>query len=764
MKRRCINVVFALSMLLLPVLSLVADEYRIPLDAWRWKSVDGSAVSQSDYDDRSWESVVLPARLSTGEPGTVFWLRTRFTVPADAPDRLWLLTDKMGVAMEVWVNGVYAGQRGQIEPWFDLRATHYGAILLPTDMVRPGAVLELALRCAYNGSVSLVQIPSVGDERAMHADMRTGNFWNGGLYSLLAALCVFLGVYFMLQYGFKRSEKTNLYFALTLLFLSVYMAELGTTFWPFPWPWVRSLARASLMISMFFVLPFYITFFGFFKHRLVTPITLVVGLTGIVLFVATSGDETVLRSVFNASCGVLFIPITISAYIAIRALRSGQKEAWPVLFAIVLGIILAAHDAIYSSLDIAPFAWLQGIAFFALDLSVFIALSMRQTKLKGDLEAYAREVGQKTHELAASFERIEEVGRAVAGIGRELDSAANLASMAAQASSARCHNIGEEISRQAEDAQKADTLVEGFVASIERITESLLEQSGSLSRTAAAATELSSGADTVDISIAETARFTGGLAELTDSGEQAAYSLDDAMKRVSHSTENISEIVGAVEAFAEQTSVLAMNAAIEAAHAGAAGRGFAVIANEVQKLAESQTEQASRIRQMVNEIVEEVAEGSGFAERVRDALREIASGANGAASRIGEVSYASREQKRASDEISSSMEALAASGSVIHGELNNQSENAVEVRKAVAAMAQKAQSVLAATRAIVDDGATLAKSIKGLGELASRSRTLTAHLVTTSTAVNGDATENVRPAARAKKAETPVDASVVAVV
>lgn len=750
---------------LLPALSLVADEYRIPVESWKWKSLDGSAVGFPDYDDSAWEPLVLPARLSTGAPGTVFWLRTRFTVPKDAPDRLWLLTDKMGVAMEVYVNGVYAGQRGQIDPWFDLRATHYGAILLPPDQVRPGAVLTLALRCAYNGSESLVQIPSVGDVVAMRADMRTGNFWNGGLYSLLAALCVFLGVYFMLQYGFKRSEKTNLYFALTLLFLSVYMAELGTTFWPFPWPWVRSLARGSLMISMFFVLPFYITFFGFFKHRLVTPITLVAGAVGIVLFVATSGDETVLRAVFNASCGLLFIPIIISAYIAIRALRAGQKEAWPVLFAIVLGIVLAAHDAIYSALDMSPFAWLQGIAFFALDLSVFIALSMRQTKLKGDLEVYAHEVGQKTRELAASFEQIEEVGRAVAGIGRELDSAASLASMAAQASSARCHNIGEEISKQAEDAQKADALVENFVTSIERITESLLEQSGSLSRTATAATELSSGADTVDASIAETARFTGGLAALTDSGEQAAYSLDDAMKRVSHSTEGISEIVGAVEAFAEQTSVLAMNAAIEAAHAGSAGRGFAVIANEVQKLAESQTEQAARIRQMVNEIVEEVAEGSGFAARVRDALREIASGANGAASRIGEVSYASREQKRASDEISNSIESLAASGTVIHSELNNQSENAIQVRKAVAAMAQKAQSVLSATRAIIDDGTTLASSIKGLGELASRSRSLTSHLVMTSTTVKGASSQSVagRSATTENESVLAVDGTVAAV-
>ena len=120
----------------------MADEYRIPVDSWKWKSLDGAAVARPDYDDSFWEPLVLPSRLSTGAPGTVFWLRTRFTVPKDAPDRLWFLTDKMGVAMEVYVNGVYAGQRGQIDP-VDLCTNR--AYPAPASAPRAGSLASLCL-------------------------------------------------------------------------------------------------------------------------------------------------------------------------------------------------------------------------------------------------------------------------------------------------------------------------------------------------------------------------------------------------------------------------------------------------------------------------------------------------------------------------------------------------------------------------------------------------------------------------------------------
>jgi methyl-accepting chemotaxis protein len=208
----------------------------------------------------------------------------------------------------------------------------------------------------------------------------------------------------------------------------------------------------------------------------------------------------------------------------------------------------------------------------------------------------------------------------------------------------------------------------------------------------------------------------GALATLTGTGEKAAVALAAAMERVSSSSEGIAEIVEAVDDFAERTNLLAMNAAIEAAHAGAFGRGFAIISGEVKKLALSQSERAARIKEIVSEISASVGAGAKDTEKVRGTLKEIASGAQTAAERIAEVTTGTREQKRASEEISDSMEALAAAAASIRDEAAHQAEYSDRVRKAVASIADESVTVLQSTKAIVDEGALLARSIRTLGD------------------------------------------------
>jgi methyl-accepting chemotaxis protein len=634
----------------------------------------------------------------------------------------------MGVALELYVNGEYAGARGRLPPDYDLRATHYAALLLPASATESGRQVTLALRCAYNGSVAPLPVYAVGDAAARDFDLNVANFWNGRLYEVLAALCAFLGIYFLAQFIFKTSEKENLFFALTLLLLAVYLFELGGEVWPFKAPWIRALARSSLLTSMMFILPFYMTFFGYLRSKKLLYVGIVIDTIFIVLFLVFSGDETALLGVFNLSCVVLFFPILVSAYMGLRAAKDGATEAWPVLTAIVLGIALAGYDSYYSMIGSSPFVWLQGIAFFALNLSIFIALSMRQARLKSDLERYAREVETKTEELAASLAKLEDAGSSVAALARELDQAASSASLTAEASSERSRRIGEKTERQASEARRADELVSDFVVSIERINENLAAQTESLSRTASAATELSSGADTVAENIERTASFVGALAELTGSGEKSAAALAAAMERISSSSAGIAEVVEAVEDFAERTNLLAMNAAIEAAHAGVYGRGFAIISGEVKKLAFLQSERASRIKEIVTVISANVGEGANDTEKVRGALKKIASGAKTAAERIAEVTTGTREQKRASEEISSSMESLAAAASSIRDEASRQAEYADRVRSAVASIASESVTVLQSTKAIVEDGASLAGAIRTLGDLAAKSRAMTANL------------------------------------
>ncbi len=701
---------------------------RLTVAEWKFAVGDDPAMADPSFDDSAWESATLPKALKIGKPLTVFWLRSSFTLPEGSPERLWFLSDTEGAAMDLYVEGAYAGSRGRLPPDYDLRSTRSEAMLLPTALLAPGSTVHLALRCAFSGSEANMYAPAIGDKAERARDLESRNFWNAQLYVILAALCLFIGAFSLMKFVFKPTETQELFFAASLIFLSLYLLELGADVWIFGGSLSRAIARASLLISMMFLVPFFTSFFSFKQRRILAIVSVAVGAAFTAAFLAVNADDTTLHNVFTISIAPIFAAILLCGYIGLRAALAGSREAIPIVAAVVVGIALAAHDASYTVAGKAPFAWLQGIAFFLLSISVFIAQSMRQARMKSDLESYAREIESKRSELDKSMSAISEAGRAAAAIAERLESAASSAADAANQAASRSTDISSDTERQADEARDADELVAKLVSSISAVTASLGGQSESAERTAAAATQLSAMAGSVAASVGHAAEFTSGLAALTEEGDRAASSLSATMQKVSEASRGISEVVEAVNEFAERTNLLAMNAAIEAAHSGQSGRGFAVIAAEVKSLAANQAERASRIKDIVAEIQKRVAEGGENAAGLSNTIGKIASGSAEAAEKLRQVMTATEEQTRASDEISGSVESLVASIASIRAEAERQAEFSERVRRAVASIAEDAAQVRTAARAIAEDGAGLVGSVAALKELAAKGEELTAAL------------------------------------
>jgi methyl-accepting chemotaxis protein len=143
-----------------------------------------------------------------------------------------------------------------------------------------------------------------------------------------------------------------------------------------------------------------------------------------------------------------------------------------------------------------------------------------------------------------------------------------------------------------------------------------------------------------------------------------------AIKELGRSSEKIGEIIGVIDDIADQTNLLALNAAIEAARAGEQGRGFAVVADEVRKLAERTTTATKEIASMIKGIqsetgnavgsmekgTKEVEDGKLLADKAGDALREILDGNQKLTDMIQQIATAATEQSSAAEEISKNVE------------------------------------------------------------------------------------------------------------
>ena len=219
--------------------------------------------------------------------------------------------------------------------------------------------------------------------------------------------------------------------------------------------------------------------------------------------------------------------------------------------------------------------------------------------------------------------------------------------------------VAEASHRQADSTSSMAAAIEELTVSINHISE-LARDTEQYSSSAA---QLAQGGEA---RVAEAAREMALISEQTSAAAGMIRSLESRANEISKITEVIKEI-------AAQTNLLALNAAIEAARAGEQGRGFAVVADEVRKLAERTSAATEEISEMTGAIqgdtgsavatmdraLPQVERGVELAHQAEQSLREIREGANTTLERIRDVALATQEQSAASTAIAQQVESIA---------------------------------------------------------------------------------------------------------
>jgi methyl-accepting chemotaxis protein len=228
-------------------------------------------------------------------------------------------------------------------------------------------------------------------------------------------------------------------------------------------------------------------------------------------------------------------------------------------------------------------------------------------------------------------------------------------------------SASEELSAQVEEssrgAENQSQRVGETATAMEEMNATVLE----VARNASQAAETSDRAkNKAEEGSQIVSRVVDGIGQV----QKNSLALKDDMTKLGQQAEGIGQIMNVISDIADQTNLLALNAAIEAARAGEAGRGFAVVADEVRKLAEKTMAATKEVGDAISGIqqgtrsnvhnvegaVQVIAEATELAAKSGEALREIVSLVDLSSDQVRSIATASEQQSAASEEINRSIE------------------------------------------------------------------------------------------------------------
>lgn len=248
----------------------------------------------------------------------------------------------------------------------------------------------------------------------------------------------------------------------------------------------------------------------------------------------------------------------------------------------------------------------------------------------------------------------------------------------------------EELRRLVSEITKTATQVTSATSETQKISAQLLQatqqQSAEIQTTGQSVLQITQSINEVSNNAMQSARVAESSLSAAEKGTQAVQNAINGMndireqiqetskriKRLGESSQEIGEIVQLITDITEQTNVLALNAAIQAASAGEAGRGFTVVAEEVQRLAERSAEATKHISAIVRSIqrdtqdaaeamersTEGVVEGTKVADEAGQTLHEIEKVSKRLAALIASISSATQEQAQSASKVATSMKGI----------------------------------------------------------------------------------------------------------
>ncbi len=564
--------------------------------------------------------------------GGYFWFHKTFTIPPELQGkRLSLVLGKPHIAARVDLNGRHVGGGGSFPPdWFSSWNT-FMDLKASQGYFREGKN-EIYIHYYAYGLRALTGEKFLSTAQEAEDFISRQNYLLNDTNALISALLLVMAIYHFYIYLRRRKDQENLWYALLSFTFAIYLVNFFIVQTPFAaglrghYLLFQKLVFGSQAIIALSLYKFIQTFMRFHDplwYRILIPVSCTAGL----LFLLFMPNFTAFNA-HTAHAQMLFALPTIP-YIPAAFIRGTlQKKKETLLLAaglLPLLLTIISDLTLYNILE--NYVYLSGYGFPLFLLAVLFILGGRfvhDRNAADDLTEHLEDqVQAQTGRMRGLVDKVADTAEVVfqdvqvmtdtmseaEKSSASLKGSADKVAVSTQSQEESLAQGVSDIGHIQSEMERINGIARNYYTIFEELDESFKGRMEALQRMEQSSSELRSKIDTVSSS--------------AQSGRQTLASMQKSMQQINDSISQINMVTNVIKDISEQTNVLAINASIEASHAGERGSGFSVVAGEVKKLAGEVQKNAGQSEEIVKTVLKQVSETGSFTDQAVAELESI---------------------------------------------------------------------------------------------------------------------------------------------